>query len=305
MPSESATPLIAQLQERISKLEQELQQYKATNTNAPPTFGYHNAVAWIEQWLEVAPDPTMFMDEHGIIIQANKQLLQLFGYERHELIGQPIEILVPPEARQKHVNLRSTYVNKPRTRAMAQGLDLDGYHKQGYTIPVEISLSPMQTESGTIVISSVRNITDRRQAEQARLNNEIIRMQRARLDELSTPLLPLNEDIVVMPLIGMIDEHRAQLVIETLLDGIVRHQATIALIDITGVPSLDASVASSLLRCTQAAQLLGAHVVLTGISAASAKTLVDLNIDLKGVVTHASLQSGIAYALQLSNNKSI
>jgi rsbT co-antagonist protein RsbR len=307
MTSESPSQLVAQLQERVSRLEEELQQYRAPkiDSNAPQQFGYLNAVVWFEQWLEVAPDPTLLMNDQGAIIQANSQLLQLFGYERHELIDQSIEILVPPEARSKHVHLRSNYVNTPRTRAMAQGLDLVGRHKDGFDIPVEVSLSPMSTDIGQIVIGSIRNITDRRQAEQDRLNTEVIRMQRARLQELSTPLLPINDDIVVMPLIGTIDEDRAQQVIETLLYGITTHQASIALIDITGVPTLDAKVANSLLLCTQAAQLLGAHVVLTGISSASAQILVELDISLDSVVTHASLQSGIAYALQRSDNKDL
>lgn len=307
MASESSTLLIAQLQERVNRLEHELRQYQTPKVEhqAPSQFGHLNAAIWFAQWLEVAPDPTLLMNEKGEIIQANKQLLQLFGYERHELIGQSIEILAPPELRTKHVQLRSDYVNTPRTRAMAQGLNLVGRHKQGHDIPVEVSLSPMNTDTGQIVISSIRNISDRRQAEQDRLNNEIIRMQRERLAELSSPLLPINDDIVVMPLIGTIDEERAQQVIETLLFGITTHQASIAIIDITGVPALDQRIANRLLLCTQAAQLLGAHIVLTGISSASAQILAELDIDFGHVVTHASLQSGIAYALQRSKNNAI
>jgi rsbT co-antagonist protein RsbR len=303
MSADSLVSQVSQLQERVRLLEQELQLYRTLKIERDTSnhIGYLDVATWFEQWLEVAPDPTLLMNERGEIIHANSQLLHLFGYERDELIGQSIEVLVPPEVRGRHVHLRSNYVNTPRTRAMAQGMDLVAYHKQGYHIPVEVSLSPMDTDNGALIISSIRNVTERRLAEQNRLDQEVIRMQRERLDELSTPLLPINDDIVVMPLIGTIDEHRADLIMETLLYGINQHQASIALIDITGVPYLDANIASSLVRCTQAAQLLGAHIVLTGISSAAAKMLVDLDIDLNNIVTQASLKSGIAYALQLSN----
>lgn len=309
MASESASLLISQLQDRITRLEQELQECRASQSKVEQSktvqLCYPDAATWFEQWLEAAPDPTLLINRQGEIIQANQQLLQLFGYERQELIGQPIEILVPPEIRTKHIDLRSHYVHTPRTRAMAQGLDLVGRHKEGYDIPVEVSLSPIHTDEGQIVISSVRNVSDRRQAEQDRLNNEIIRMQRERLAELSSPLLPINDDIVVMPLIGTIDEERAHQVVETLLYGITEHQASIAIIDITGVPTLDERVANRLLLCIRAAQLLGAHIVLSGISSASAQILAELEIDLTQIVTHSSLQNGIAYALHRSNAQSI
>lgn len=134
-----------------------------------------------------------------------------------------------------------------------------------------------------------------RQAEEERLKlqDEIIRMQAAALEQLSTPLIPISDDILVMPLIGTIDSRRAQQLTQTLLRGLANHQARAAILDITGVPIVDIEVAQGLLRAAQAAQLLGARVVLTGIRPEVAQTLVGLGVDLRGIVTYSTLQNGI------------
>jgi rsbT co-antagonist protein RsbR len=125
----------------------------------------------------------------------------------------------------------------------------------------------------------------------------VIAAQQAALRELSTPIIPLTNDLVAMPLIGAIDSNRAQQVIETLLAGVADSRATTAILDITGVQVVDTQVANALLRAAQAVKLLGARVVLTGIRPEIAQTLVGLGLDLSGIVTRATLQSGIAFAL--------
>lgn len=138
-----------------------------------------------------------------------------------------------------------------------------------------------------------------RQAEEERLKlqDEMIRMQAAALEQLSTPLIPISDDILVMPLIGTIDSRRAQKIMETLLQGLVAHQARAAILDITGVPVVDSAVAQGLLRAAQAAQLLGAHVVLSGIRPEVAQTLVGTGANLRGIVTYSTLQQGISATL--------
>ncbi len=157
------------------------------------------------------------------------------------------------------------------------------------------------TFSGDDVLIMIRDITEQRQAERERqtiaLQEQIIEAQQAILHELSTPLLPIADGVVAMPLIGAIDTSRAQRIMETLLTGIADYQATIAIIDITGVKVVDTQVASALLRTAQAAGMLGAQVVLTGIRPEIAQTIVYLGADLRGIVTKATLQEGIAYAL--------
>lgn len=143
------------------------------------------------------------------------------------------------------------------------------------------------------------DITDLREAEEARgrLQAQVIEAQRQALRELSTPLLPIASGVVLIPLVGAIDEGRAALVLETLLEGVSAHRAKIAILDITGVRTVDASVALGLVQAAQAARLLGAEVLLTGVSPQSARTLVDLATDMRGIKTLSSLEQGVELAM--------
>ncbi|KAB8144308.1 PAS domain-containing protein [Chloroflexia bacterium SDU3-3] len=155
--------------------------------------------------------------------------------------------------------------------------------------------------AGQRVCISFEDITERKYAEealrQATVQEEIIRAQAAALAELSTPLIPLSEHVVVMPLIGTVDSKRAQQVMDTLLHGISETRARTAILDITGVSVVDTQVANVFISAAQAVKLLGAQVLLTGIRPEVAQTLIGLGVNLGGIVTHSSLQSGIAMAL--------
>jgi anti-anti-sigma regulatory factor len=131
-----------------------------------------------------------------------------------------------------------------------------------------------------------------------RLQEEIIRSQDAALRELSTPLIPIADEVVVMPLIGSMDTRRVQQVLETLLSGVAELRARVAIIDITGVPVVDTQVANALVRAAQSVKLLGAQVILTGIRPEVAQTLVGLGADLQTIITRGTLQSGISFALR-------
>ncbi len=139
--------------------------------------------------------------------------------------------------------------------------------------------------------------------EQARLQQEIIETQRQALRELSTPIAPVLEGVLVLPLVGSIDSRRAQQVMEALLEAIGQHQAEAVIIDITGVPMVDTRVANHLLQVTRAARLLGAQCILVGISPEVAQTVVSLGVDLAGIITKADLRSGIEYALKMRGRK--
>lgn len=146
-----------------------------------------------------------------------------------------------------------------------------------------------------VALEYERNNLETRVIERTR---EIMHMQQERVRELAAPLIPLLEHVVVLPLIGTLDPERAQQVIETLLTGISTHQAHTVLIDITGIRTVDQQVAQALLRAARTCRLLGAQVILTGIQPQVAQTLVHLGADLNGVITHATLQAGIAAILR-------
>jgi PAS domain S-box-containing protein len=116
--------------------------------------------------LETLPDAIVAVDREGTIVQVNSQAQELFGYERDELMGQKIEMLVPESSRSDHHHHREHFAQMPKTRRMGAGLDLRGRRRNGSEFPVEISLSPVSTENGMFVLSAVRDISDRKKVEE-------------------------------------------------------------------------------------------------------------------------------------------
>ncbi|MGW2486063.1 STAS domain-containing protein [Streptomyces sp. NPDC001606] len=126
---------------------------------------------------------------------------------------------------------------------------------------------------------------------------ELIARQRQQLLEVATPVINLWEGVVAVPLIGTLDSARSQVVMEALLEGIVSQRARYAILDITGVPTVDSLVAQHLMKTVAAARLMGAECIVSGIRPAIAQTIVQLGIDLGSVLTRASLADALAYAL--------
>jgi rsbT co-antagonist protein RsbR len=124
----------------------------------------------------------------------------------------------------------------------------------------------------------------------------VIRQQQDAIRELSTPVLQLRERLLLLPIIGVIDTHRARLITESLLEAIRTNRAKVVVMDITGVATIDSRVANHILQTVTAARLMGAKVIVTGISASVAQSLVALGIELGGLDTVADLQGGIELA---------
>jgi rsbT co-antagonist protein RsbR len=153
-------------------------------------------------------------------------------------------------------------------------------------------------------ISAVDNFVDRLALHTADSyiegRNQVIARQQQEMMELSTPVVTLWEGIVALPLIGTLDSSRTQIVMESLLEAIVRTNSRFAIIDITGVPTVDTLVAQHLLKTITAARLMGAECILSGIRPQIAQTIVHLGIDLADIVTKARLSDALKLALERS-----
>ncbi len=143
--------------------------------------------------LDLAPDATVVVDAAGTIIFANAQVARTFGYLASEIVGRPVEQLMPERFRGAHHEHRARFASQPRPRAMGEGLNLFGQHKAGHEFPVEISLGPVQTEQGPLVVAAIRDATVRRDTEQGLIeaNRATSRLLAAASHDLRQPVQTL------------------------------------------------------------------------------------------------------------------
>ncbi|WP_437306227.1 AAA family ATPase [Sorangium sp. So ce388] len=139
---------------------------------------------------------------------------------------------------------------------------------------------------------------ERLQEERVQMQEEIIEAQRERLHELSTPMIPITDDIMVMPIIGTLDDKRAAQMIESAMTGVAASSARVVIVDITGVKTVDTNVAGRLMSLAKAVGLLGSRAILTGLRPAVAQSLAALGVELGSIETRANLKAGIAYAMR-------
>lgn len=238
-------------------------------------------------------------DAQGHILASNPTFYTMLGYTQEELQRMTFADLSHPD--DVSISLAS-YQQMITGSTDSYVIEKRYMHKDGHVVPVQVTVSAIRDPQGQpqYAIAIVEDISRRKQDEEARsrLQAEIIRMQADTLRELSTPLIPLDDKIIVMPLIGSIDNARAQNILEVLLQGVTAHRATFALIDITGVREVNAETANALIRTAQAVKLLGARVILTGIRPEISQILVQLGVDLTGIITRSTLQMGVAFALR-------
>lgn len=285
-PSSTSPEDLAILQQRIAELEQKLA--SAERERDVYKHVVHEAPAFISR---LTPD--------GRVIYANRTCERLTGYAADAVVGRNLLPVLYPGELMKDVeeyfriaaaggDVRDYELTIQGADGQRRTLAWNSYHRFAADGSLEEVVS-----FGVDVTERKRNEAERRQ-----LQDEVIAIQAATLAELSTPLIPIGANIVAMPLIGAIDESRAQKIMQSLLSGITETKARTAILDITGVSVVDTQVAEALLRAAQAARLLGAEVILTGIRPDVAQTLVGLGTNLDRIVTVGTLQGGIAFAMR-------
>jgi anti-anti-sigma factor len=315
--------LEARVNERTAELNAELTQRK----QAEEAFRKSNA--YLENLFNYANAPIIVWDPDYKIMQFNRAFERLTGLSADQILGKSLEILFPDSQKEESMAL----IRRTASGERWEVVEIPVAHIDGSIRTVLWNSAAIFAEDGTTVIATIaqgQDITGRKKAEEAlrksheelefrvrertaeleRLNEklraeieerkraeEIISRQAQEILEVSTPVIQIWEGIVAVPIIGTLDSIRTEQLMEQLLQKIVETRSEIALIDVTGVPTIDSQTARYLIETTKAVNLLGAEVVLTGIRPEIARTLVQLGIDLSNVNTRSSFATGLFFAL--------
>ena len=247
--------------------------------------------------LDVVPGAALVMNQEGKIIDVNKVALELFQYKEDELLGQEIEMLIPERFRGKHSHHRNGFFANPGPREMGAGRDLAGLKKSGDEFPIEIGLKPLKSDTGIVVMGTIIDITERRRLE------ELVSRQQHDLMELSTPVIRLWDGIIVLPIVGTLDSERSRTMVEQLLKALSESDSFVAILDISGVPTVDTLVAQHLMKAIGAARLMGAECIISGIRPEIANTIMNLGLDLAKVSTKSTMSRALKDAFTMLDLK--
>ncbi|WP_437757337.1 PAS domain S-box protein [Sorangium sp. So ce1389] len=253
------------------------------------------ALARAKALVEHALDGIAVLDPAGNVLNANEAFTEMVA-PGERVAGSAIWRWLALGPGLSEAQAESLFL---REESWSGRVDFQGADGRTWTARVDAIALDRQATAGAATAIFLRDITAEIASESERiaLQAQVIEAQASALRELGTPLIPIADEVLAMPLVGAIDEARAQRIIEVLLGGIAAQQAAVAILDITGVRAPGAYASDGLVRAARAARLLGAEVVLTGVGPEAARTLIELGADLSGIVTQGSFQSGIAYAL--------
>jgi rsbT co-antagonist protein RsbR len=282
-----------QVEERTAELKREIAERKRAEEALTEERKLLRTV------IDSLPDYIFVKDrESRFVINNEAHVRVLKATTQDKVVGKTDFDIFPPElANQYYADEQGIMrTGQPLINRLEACIDAEG--KDQWLLTTKV---PLRDSHGNTVglVGVSRDITAQKEAEaeRERLQQEVIEAQKRAVQELSTPIIPIMERIIVMPLIGGIDTLRAKDIMRALLGGIRQHRARVVILDVTGVPIVDSGVANHLNKTIQAARLKGAQTIITGISDAVAEAIVDLGIDWGGVETLADLQTGLRVAL--------
>ncbi|HLG14597.1 MAG TPA: PAS domain S-box protein [Blastocatellia bacterium] len=234
----------------------------------------------------------ILLDTDGRVASWNQGAERIKGYQAKDIIGQHIARFYVPE------DLQRGHPEHLLAVAAADGrVEDEGWRvrKDGSRFWADAIITALRDQGGTLrgYAKVTRDLTERKQME------ERLERQAREILDIATPAVQVWEGVILAPLIGMLDSQRTQQLMERLLESIVETRSTVALVDITGVPTIDTQTARHLVETIAAVRMLGADVILTGVRPAIAQTLVHLGVDLSNVTTRSSLIAGLRSAMEM------
>lgn len=228
----------------------------------------------------------------GTILTANDNFLNVLGYSLEEVKGKHHRIFC-----------EESYANSPEYTAFWEKLNRGEFDageykrigKNGKAVYIQATYNPIfDLNSNPVKILKIASdITEKKRLDAERTK------QAALIMEMSTPVMRLWDNILLLPIVGLVDSKRVQVIMESVLEKILAYQAKVIILDIQGVPSVDSAVANHLIKVTKATRLMGCTCIITGISPEISQALVNLGIELTDILTQATLKDGVNTSLKI------
>ncbi len=250
--------------------------------------------------LENIPDLIYFKDKESRFVEISKSKAEQVDIPKEELIGKSDfdfyeegEAKMRWEEERKIMETEEPIVNKEEKHTTPDG-------EEGWTSTTKL---PLYDEKGEVIGTfGISSDVTRRKFLELEKEKKIV-AQREELIELSTPVIDVWEGVLTVPIMGVLDSERASRISEALLTQIVEKNAVSAIIDISGISSVDSAVADLLIRTAKAVKLVGAEAILTGVGVEIAQTIADLGIDMEGLKTMSTLRDGLKYVIDSRKNR--
>lgn len=253
----------------------------------------------LRQMIDYLPDSMFVKDAEGRYIMGNSRQVYLSGKDTVEdLIGFR-DIDLYPEHGDFYYQAEMELIHSGDPIINREEIVIDP--GTGKDMNFLVTKIPIKDDNGEPIgiVGIGRDVTEWKELQKSQEQQlKLIEQQQQALLDLSAPIIPITDDIIIMPLIGGIDGDRARIIMRSLLEGISQYDAKSVIVDLTGVPMVDSEVAGYMHRSIQAIKLKGARPIITGITEEIAETIVDLGIDWSGIETWRDLQSGLGRILK-------